>query len=75
MTRWLRHREVAREAQSVVVNDLIHSALRRVRLGILVNQMEEEAGRASPEAYARVSAPWSDEVETIASRAPRFVDL
>jgi len=46
---------------SASINDLLRSALVQHRLGHLVDQMEEEAGQASPEAYERVFAQWFDE--------------
>jgi hypothetical protein len=46
---------------SASINDLLQGALVQHRLGLLVDQMEEEAGSASPEAYERVFAQWFDE--------------
>ena len=46
---------------SASINDLLQSALVQHRLGLLVDQMEEEAGPASHEAYERVFAQWFDE--------------
>ena len=46
---------------SASINDLLQSALVQHRLGLLVDQMEKEAGPASYEAYERVFAQWFDE--------------
>ena len=46
---------------SASINDLLQGALIQHRLGLLVDQMEEEAGAASPEAYERFFAQWFDE--------------
>ena len=46
---------------STSINELLQGALVQHRLGLLVDQMEEEAGSASPEAYERVFAQWFDE--------------
>jgi hypothetical protein len=46
---------------SASINELLQGALVQHRLGLLVDQMEEEAGSASPEAYERVFAQWFDE--------------
>jgi hypothetical protein len=43
---------------STTINELLYAALARERLGDLVDEMEEEAGPASPEAYERVLAQW-----------------
>ena len=46
---------------SASINDLLQSALVQHRLGVLVDQMEEEAGPASAEAYDRVFSQWFEE--------------
>jgi hypothetical protein len=46
---------------SASINDLLQSALVQHRLGLLVDQMEEEAGPASPEAFDRVFSQWFEE--------------
>ena len=45
-------------ALSTSINELLHAAMARERLGALVAEMEQEAGPASPEAYERVLAQW-----------------
>jgi hypothetical protein len=45
-------------ALSTSINELLYAALAQKRLGELVDEMEEEAGPASPEAYERVLAQW-----------------
>ena len=45
-------------ALSASINELLYAALAQERLGELVDEMEEEAGPASPEAYERVLAQW-----------------
>jgi len=46
---------------SASINDLLQSALVQHRLGLLVDQMEEEAGPASAEAFNRVFSQWFEE--------------
>jgi hypothetical protein len=41
--------------------ELVHAALAQEHLAELVDEMEQEAGPASPEAYERVLAQWFDE--------------
>jgi hypothetical protein len=45
-------------ALSASINELLYVALAQERLGQLVEEMEQEAGPASPEAYERVLAQW-----------------
>jgi len=45
-------------ALSTSINELLYAALAQGRLGELVEEMEQEAGPASPEAYERVLAQW-----------------
>ena len=45
-------------ALSTAINELLYVALAQERLGALVDEMEAEAGPASPEAYERVLAQW-----------------
>lgn len=45
-------------ALSASINELLYAALAQERLGQLVDDMEDEAGAASPEAYERVLAQW-----------------
>lgn len=45
-------------ALSTSINELLYVALAQERLGQLVDEMEQEAGPASPEAYERVLAQW-----------------
>jgi hypothetical protein len=45
-------------ALSTSINELLYAALAQERLGQLVDEMEREAGPASPEAYERVLAQW-----------------
>jgi hypothetical protein len=45
-------------ALSTSINELLYVALAQERLGELVDEMEAEAGPASPEAYERVLAQW-----------------
>jgi len=45
-------------ALSTSINELLHVALAQERLGELVDEMEQEAGAPSPEAYERVLAQW-----------------
>ena len=45
-------------ALSASINELLYAALAQERLGELVDEMEDEAGAASPEAYERVLAQW-----------------
>ncbi|MHB1711534.1 MAG: hypothetical protein ACYCV7_09040 [Acidimicrobiales bacterium] len=45
-------------ALSTSINDLLYEALAQERLGQLVEEMEQEAGPPSPEAYERVLAQW-----------------
>ena len=45
-------------ALSAAINELLYVALARERLAELVDEMEQEAGPASPEAYDRVLAQW-----------------
>lgn len=45
-------------ALSASINELLYAALAQERLAELVDQMEQEAGPASPEAYDRVLAQW-----------------
>jgi hypothetical protein len=48
-------------ALSASINELLYAALAQVHLAALVDEMEQEAGPASPEAYERVLAQWFDE--------------
>jgi uncharacterized protein (DUF4415 family) len=48
-------------ALSTSINELLHAALAQEHLAELVDEMEQEAGPASPEAYERVLAQWFDE--------------
>jgi hypothetical protein len=48
-------------ALSASINELLYAALAQERLAELVDEMEQEAGPASPEAYERVLAQWFDE--------------
>jgi hypothetical protein len=48
-------------ALSTSINELLYAALAQKRLGELVDEMEQEAGPASPEAYERVLAQWFGE--------------
>ena len=43
---------------SASINELLYAALAQERLGELVDDMEQEAGPASPDAYERVLAQW-----------------
>jgi len=45
-------------ALSTSINELLYAALAQERLSELVDEMEQEAGPASPEAYERVLAQW-----------------
>jgi hypothetical protein len=45
-------------ALSTSINELLYVALAQERLGALVDEMEAEAGPASPDAYERVLAQW-----------------
>ena len=45
-------------ALSTSINELLYAALAQERLGELVDEMEEEAGAASAEAYERILAQW-----------------
>jgi hypothetical protein len=45
-------------ALSASINELLHAALAQERLGELVDEMEQEAGAPSPDAYERVLAQW-----------------
>ncbi len=46
------------QALSTSINELLYAALAQERLGELVDEMEQEAGPASPEAYERVLDQW-----------------
>jgi hypothetical protein len=48
-------------ALSTSINDLLYAALAQERLGQLVDELEQEAGPSSPEAYERVLAQWFGE--------------
>jgi hypothetical protein len=48
-------------ALSASINELLYAALAQERLGELVDEMEHEAGPASPEAYERVLGQWFGE--------------
>jgi hypothetical protein len=48
-------------ALSTSINELLYAALAQERLGQLVDEMEQEAGPPSAEAYERVLAQWFDE--------------
>jgi uncharacterized protein (DUF4415 family) len=48
-------------ALSTSINELLYAALAQEHLAELVDEMEQEAGPASPEAYERVLAQWFDE--------------
>lgn len=48
-------------ALSASINELLYAALAQDYLAELVDEMEQEAGPASPEAYERVLAQWFDE--------------
>jgi hypothetical protein len=50
--------QVGGRALSAVINELLYAALAQERLGQLVDEMEQEAGAPSPEAYERVLAQW-----------------
>src|SRR5581483_1661378 len=45
-------------ALSASINELLHAALVQQRLGQLVEEMEQESGPESAEAYERVLAQW-----------------
>jgi hypothetical protein len=45
-------------ALSASINELLYAALAQERVVELVDEMEEEAGAPSPEAYERVLAQW-----------------
>lgn len=45
-------------ALSTSINELLYVALAQARLGDLVDEMEQEVGPPSPEAYERVLAQW-----------------
>lgn len=49
------------QALSSSINRLLQSALVQHRLGLLVDEMEAEAGPASPDVYERVVAQWFEE--------------
>ncbi len=51
----------AGRALSTSINELLYVALSQERLGALVDEMEAEAGPASPDAYERVLAQWFEE--------------
>jgi hypothetical protein len=46
---------------SASINDLLQSALVQYRLGLLVDQLEQEVGPAPAEAYERVFSQWFEE--------------
>jgi hypothetical protein len=46
------------QALSTSINELLHVAFAQERLAGLVDEMEQEAGPPSPEAYQRVLAQW-----------------
>jgi hypothetical protein len=48
-------------ALSASINELLYAALAQEHLAELVDEMEQEAGPASPEAYERILAQWFDE--------------
>ena len=48
-------------ALSASINELLYAALAQEHLAELVDEMEQQAGPASPEAYERVLAQWFDE--------------
>jgi hypothetical protein len=48
-------------ALSASINELLYAALAQEHLAELVDEMEQEAGPASPEAYERVLTQWFDE--------------
>jgi hypothetical protein len=48
-------------ALSASINELLYAALAQEHLAELVDEMEQEAGPVSPEAYERVLARWFDE--------------
>ena len=48
-------------ALSASINELLYAALAQEHLAELVDEMEQEAGPASPEAYDRVVAQWFNE--------------
>lgn len=50
--------QVGGRALSASINELLYAALAQERLGQLVEEMEQEAGPPSPEAYERVLAQW-----------------
>jgi hypothetical protein len=50
--------QVGGRALSASINELLYAALAQERLGQLVDEMEQEAGAPSPEAYERVLAQW-----------------
>ena len=49
-------------ALSASINELLYAALAQEHLAELVDEMEQQAGPASPEAYERVLAQWFDEL-------------
>jgi hypothetical protein len=48
-------------ALSASINELLYAALAQEHLAELVDEMEQEAGPTSPEAYERVLTQWFDE--------------
>jgi hypothetical protein len=50
--------QFAGRALSASINELLYAALAQERLSQLVDEMEQEAGPPSPEAYERVVAQW-----------------
>jgi hypothetical protein len=47
---------------SASINQLLYSAVAQAKLGVLVDELEQESGPASPQAYERVLAQWFDEI-------------
>lgn len=50
--------QVGGRALSTSINELLYAALAQEHLSQLVDEMEQEAGAPSPEAYDRVLAQW-----------------
>jgi hypothetical protein len=48
-------------ALSASINELLYAALAQERLAELMDEMDQAAGPASPEAYERVLAQWFDQ--------------
>ncbi len=50
--------QVGGRALSTSINELLYTALAQEHLGQLVDEMEQQAGAPSPDAYERVLAQW-----------------